>query len=159
MTATPANENNKQYNNNNNNTNNNNDNNNNAILCFIPFKSALASRHLIMTKNILCGFAALWLSSFIMPFFMDQNKATTQKARVKKKKEKNNSNNQLQFHFNFNNLQPSVSYLCGLPRTVVVVVFFVVRSYNWGLSELFPQTPKTLRIGKANKRSVFRLFL
>lgn len=124
-----ANENNKQYNNNNNNTNNNNDNNNNAILCFIPFKSALASRHLIMTKIYYAALRLFDSLPSLCPFFMDQNKATTQKTRTKKK-EKNNSNNQLQFHFNFNNLQPSVSYLCGLPRTVVVVVFFVVRSYN-----------------------------
>lgn len=127
MTATPANENNKQYNNNNNNTNNNNDNNNNAILCFLPFKSALASRHLIMTKIYYAALRLLNSLPSLCPFYGPKQSNNTKSSKQKKKKQKNNSNNQLQFHFNFNNLQPSVSYLCGLPRTVVV---FVVRSHN-----------------------------
>lgn len=134
MTATPANENNKQYNNNNNNTNNNNDNNNNAILCFIPFKSAFASRHLIMTKIYYAALRLFDSLPSLCPFLWTKTKQQHKKLETKKKKKKN-SNNQLQFHFNFNNLQPSVNYLCGLPRTVVVVgvsvVFvFVVRSHN-----------------------------
>lgn len=88
MTATPANENNKQYNNNNNNTNNNNDNNNNAILWFIPFKSALASRHLIMTKIYYAALRLFDSLPSLCPFLWTKTKQQHKKLETKKKKKK-----------------------------------------------------------------------
>lgn len=88
MTATPANENNKQYNNNNNNTNNNNDNNNNAILRFIPFKSALASRHLIMTKIYYAALRLFDSLPSLCPFYGPKQSNNTKSSRQKKKKKK-----------------------------------------------------------------------
>lgn len=85
MTATPANENNKQYNNNNDDNYNNNNNNNNAVLCFIPFKSALASRHLIMTKIDYAASRLFDSLPSLCPFLWTktkqrQNKKTEQKT-------------------------------------------------------------------------------
>lgn len=88
MTATPANENNKQYNNNNNNTNNNNDNNNNAILCFIPFKSALASRHLIMTKIYYAALRLFDSLPSLCLFLWTKTKQQHKKLETKKKGKK-----------------------------------------------------------------------